>query len=224
MAVAVVDLEVTGFHRHVSHQHVERRKIDRRGIDEQIAVLDPGFVVMPGRQVARHRNPNAMRELTVQVQVRDGVVEAVADLNELILIDIVHDLWRGGVRMIERLELLREGGAKGELRPLEWHRVLFGRLEHVDAALIDRTNVLNRNGLLRNGHGRKRAESDCQTEASGRTDEVSHRGLLSVGSVGGTQSVCSCFRLHIGYGSRTIATVRQRVEVRVGEIRTRREG
>ena len=84
--VAVVDLEVSNAERRVLHDAVEDRIVDRRLVDERVAVLDPRLLMVPRGGIARHREPNAWRDLRVQIEVGDGVVEAVADRDELIRI------------------------------------------------------------------------------------------------------------------------------------------
>jgi len=58
--IAVVDLGVADPERHKLHQLVERLDVDRRGVDQQVAVLDPGLVVVTGRQVGRRRDADAL--------------------------------------------------------------------------------------------------------------------------------------------------------------------
>ena len=50
--VTVVDLHVADAHRGDLEQHLQRREIDRRLVDLDVAVLHPGLVVVPGRQIA----------------------------------------------------------------------------------------------------------------------------------------------------------------------------
>ena len=89
--VTVVDLEVADLERRVLHDALEQRVVDRRIVDEEVAVLHPRFLVMAGREVRRHRDADPWGDLRVDVQVRDGVVEAVADRDELVRVHAVRD-------------------------------------------------------------------------------------------------------------------------------------
>ena len=141
--VAIVDLEMSDAERRVLHDVIEQRIVDRRRVDEQIAVLDPRLLVMARREVRRHRDADARGDLGVHVEIRDGVVEAVADPDELILIDAVDDDGVRVVVVIEALELLRERAAEREREAVERHLIFLRRLEDVEAALIGRTDVID---------------------------------------------------------------------------------
>jgi hypothetical protein len=64
--------------------------------------------------------------LRIQIQVRDRVVEAVSNLDQLVLIDVVDELRRRRVGVIERLELLGEGSAPRDGGALEVDCVFLG--------------------------------------------------------------------------------------------------
>jgi hypothetical protein len=130
--VAVIHLEVAGLQGDVPHQRLEHGDVEGRVVDEQVPILHPRLVVMPRRQVRRERDADATRELRVEVEVGDGVVEARTDRHQAI----------GGTRrdgvgrvlVIEPLELLGERGTDLELRSVEGRGIVLRRLEHVDAA------------------------------------------------------------------------------------------
>ena len=131
----------------VFHDVVERLPIDRRSIDEQIAVLDPRLVVMPGRGVGSHRDADSARQLAIQVEIGGGVVGAVSDADQLV--GIGSDASRGdearscGVAVVQPLELLREGCAPLQLESFVSDRLVFRRFKHVDSALVFGTVVLH---------------------------------------------------------------------------------
>jgi hypothetical protein len=95
-----------------------------------------------GREVARHRDADALRELRVHVEVGDGVVEAVPELDELVRVDAVDDARLRAVLVAEALELLGERGAELQLEAVERDARVLGGLELVEAALVDGAEVL----------------------------------------------------------------------------------
>ena len=78
MKVTIVHFEVPDLHRRELHDVVQDREINRRFVDLDEAVLDPGFVMVTRREVARELDADALGKLRMQVGVGDGVVEAVA--------------------------------------------------------------------------------------------------------------------------------------------------
>ena len=59
--------------------------------------------MVPRRSVTGHRQANALGDLRVQVQVGDCIVEAIADRDELILIDAIDHVRRRGVAVMKPL-------------------------------------------------------------------------------------------------------------------------
>src|SRR5690242_16067476 len=98
--------------------------------------------MVPRGRIARHGEADAARDLRVQVDVRDGVVEAIPDGDELILIDAIDDDWRRGVAVAKPLKLLCHGRAPAELESRVRHGVVLRRLEDIQSARIGRANVL----------------------------------------------------------------------------------
>ena len=92
MRVTVVDLEVADPHRHDLEERLQRREVDRRLVDLQVSVLHPRLVVMAGREVARQRDADAGCELGVEREVRRRVIEAEANVRELVGVDAIHDV------------------------------------------------------------------------------------------------------------------------------------
>src|SRR5918912_4556696 len=103
--------------------------VDRRRVDQCVAVLDPRLLVMPCGRIARHREADSRRDLRIEINVGDGVVEAIPDRDQLILIDAVYHVRRGGIAVPQPLELLRECRTPAELEPGEGHGVVLWRLE-----------------------------------------------------------------------------------------------
>jgi hypothetical protein len=101
---------------------------------------------LSGMKSIGERHPDAGSELRVQIQVRGRVVEAEPDVLELIRVDAVDDVRRGGVAVRQVLHLRGERGAEIELeaRVLDTRRLR--RLEDVQPAPIERAHVLNLDG------------------------------------------------------------------------------
>ena len=142
--VAVVDLEVAYAHGHDFHQRFQRREVDGRLIDLNVAILDPRLVVMPRRQIAGERDPDAGCQLRVQVQIRRRIVEPESDAGELVRVDGAHDVGRCRVAVRQVLELRGERRAEVQLEAGELDARILRCLERVDAALVERTVVLHR--------------------------------------------------------------------------------
>ena len=92
--------------------------------------------MVPRRQVAGQRDADAGRELRVQDEVRRRVVEAEADVGELVGVDAVDHVRRRRVAVRQVLDLRGERRAEVELEAGELDARILGRLEHVDAALV----------------------------------------------------------------------------------------
>ncbi len=73
--------------------------------------------MMTGRQIRRHLHADAVGELRMQIEIRRRVVEAVADLDQLVGVDAVHDVRLGGVLVPQPLELRRKRGAEVHPEP-----------------------------------------------------------------------------------------------------------
>src|SRR5665213_20878 len=92
MLIAVVDFEVANLQGQVFHDGVERVHVDRRRVNQQVAVLDPGILVVARRQVGCDFNAYSLCELGVEIQICNGVIEAVTDLDQLVRVDTIHQL------------------------------------------------------------------------------------------------------------------------------------
>ena len=143
MRVAVVDFHVTDPQRHLFHEPIERRPVDGRFVDLHVAVLDPGLVVVTRRQIAGHRDPDARRELRVEIEIGGRVVEAKSDRGQLIRVDPAHHHRNRRIRVREVLHFRGECRADVELEIAERRTGDLGRLENVDAARVQRTVVLD---------------------------------------------------------------------------------
>ena len=100
--------------------------------------------MMPGRQICAELYADAFCKLRVQIQVGRRVVEPVADFDQLILVDGINHVRRGGVLVIQCLELRRERRPEIQPEACVLDARLFRRLEYVQSALILRAEVLNR--------------------------------------------------------------------------------
>ena len=88
------------------------------------------------------RTPSA--SCACRYSVGRRVIEAEADIGELVRVDAVDTHQRfGGVLVLERLHLRREGGAEIELEAGVFHARFLGRLEDVEAPLILRAEMLD---------------------------------------------------------------------------------
>ena len=164
--VAVVDLHVPDAQRHVLHHVVERPNVDRQLVDQQETVLDPGLVVVPRREIAGQLDADASCQLRVQVQIRGRVVEPETDVLQLVRVHAVDDDRDGGVLVVQPLHLRGKRRAEVDLEAGVLDPWRLRRFEHVDAPLIQRTEMLHGDGpailwrllFLRLG-GRRRTRS-----------------------------------------------------------------
>src|SRR4029079_17285570 len=101
------------------------------------------LLMMPRGEIRRHRDADSWSDLRVDVEVRYGVVEAVSDGDQLIRVDTVHHDRRRAILMRQTLELLRERAAERKHEAVERDFVGLRGFEHVDAALIGGTNVID---------------------------------------------------------------------------------
>ena len=98
---------------------------------------------MPRREIAGQLHPDAGRQLRVQHGVGGRVVEAEADVGQLVRVDAIHHVRRGGIAMRQVLHLRGERGAEIELEALEFDARVLGRLEDVQPALVGGAQVLD---------------------------------------------------------------------------------
>src|SRR6185503_16524736 len=114
---------------------------ERRCVNEEESILHPRLVVMTGREEACHRHANSLCQLCAEVQVCNGVVESMTNLNELVgirglAIGSRDHLGIRGIAVIESLELLSECSSEIDLESGEGDAFILRGLENVQPTLV----------------------------------------------------------------------------------------
>ncbi len=157
-------------------------------VDLEVTGLDPGFRVVSWRQIGNEVYPHAIYKLNIQIEVGHRQVEATADLNQFVLVELIRRSLQcqnfvSGAAVVDVLVLLFEAGPYADPQAFEWNSVFLGSFKHLHAALVVGAEVLN-GGHLR--WGKSRYEQDQHRAEACPSDCLGFHGKkeLSFYSVG----------------------------------------